>query len=244
MKKITSVFFLFFPLILFMACADVKLRDADKNGLSSNIVDETHDGHLYSFFREGTSDMEKQIEVKLPMILLYTENPHVRHSTPLPKLHLAVWDDGIIVWSVFKTTKDTEMNVEKETTYFKSHITSEIIDKLFCDIYHTELWNYNGENVFPPSSHICKLFLQDENICQSLRITVWDVDWPNPPFNNIHDIRHKEIANSWKQTIVLLKDIVPQNGDVVRIEFRKEEMEGFVYGIQIPVIFATESTMQ
>ena len=84
-------------------------------------------------------------EHKLPVLILFIDNGSVRFpKQQLPRVYVAIWEDGVIVWGACKGHKLIAGDIEDDNMvikYFQSKIGRDSVEKLLAHVMNSSVWD-------------------------------------------------------------------------------------------------------
>ena len=167
--------------------------------------------------REGYATVNP--DHKLPALLLFHEGQGRRRSSP--RMYVAIWEDGLIVWGAGKgsvlVANDIE-NHELEIKYFRVRVDPDKIKKMLVALANSSIW----ENPVPlvianPTPPATNLIIRSEG--KRYTYTAPRID--ASAIRHIGRGEYTRAAVEWEKVTKTIFDVIPKEGNPVSISFRE-----------------------
>lgn len=181
------------------------------------------------------SYVAENVHHKLPVLLLFIKQGRAESSSVLtadgrivpgfpPRIYMAIWEDGWIVWGACKDNKliaeDIE-NRELEVRYYQSKVENSKIKKLLDTFADSSVW----EDIIP---------VRWESSCAYLSIRgegrEYTASAPRiAAVENVRSYGHgrdvARAARTWERMTKKIFDLIPKEGRPVNISFKKHDFD-------------------
>jgi hypothetical protein len=244
--NITIVSFFFVPLLVsFLSCTVSKTKSEQSLSEVKQMWDlsKNDDGKYVILFSNHDKNREGYLieneNHKLPVLLLFIREGDIEHSLipsdeggytllmPPPRVYMAIWEDGLIVWGA---TRDSELFAEDiengdQGTFLLSSIGSNKVKKLVDVLIGSSIW----EDRLPVrigGSHTCLTIRSDVETYTTYADRVAVLRDRDSEFGN----RVKKEAREWERITKEIFDMIPKEGISVNISFKRYDSTPHQFG--------------
>jgi len=226
-------------LVSILSCATREGQRTEKKQNTGSIVDKdnfpTIDKGQYAIFidvseEEAEDYLAKNRDIKLPVLILYFVEGHFMRHKYVPRIYMAIWEDGTIVWGACQDTKTIISDIEDrelEIKYFQSKIDVDGVEQLLDVLLKSSVWD-GRRGIVPGTSHTYLTVRSEgkEHETYGHATSIFTTPMLISALLSGYGITAKNDWQ-WRQTIKGILEVIPSEGDPVDILFEKRSILGW-----------------